>query len=460
VCFPQTDNGESLSPLEVQIETTPANPVVNNPWSINVLVNHPNPQEVEVRPPPFPSSLALERFRSEARFVQGERWTRVEYLFTPRRAGAFTLEPFEVLIHDRRALTREFFVRVRDEAQTVTRYTPRFRWLLAAPSVFSGGKLDLLLELTDWDPLEDAPRFIFQGRAPENAILEESFPVNSDEKVIRYTISVIALGESSITLEPFTGVSGNYVLNVPGIEISVLPAPALPPEAGNFRDAPDAADNSGDEEFTAIPFPQSREIVFPLFREEYNRIITRVQNLWENGSRARALAEIRRYERDSFSGPYLAGLRKEMEQALGLNFTENEKWQPLKIPLVPHGIIILVLLSAAFMLMVLLPPGSVTSRRRRGFKIIVIMVVSIGLAFIFLDDSLENFPFGSLSTSSNTAILERTEVHRVPDFKGAVNTWFDEGQPVIVGDYHLGWCYAESPDGRAGWVRREAVIAY
>jgi hypothetical protein len=90
----------------------------------------------------------------------------------------------------------------------------------------------------------------------------------------------------------------------------------------------------------------------------------------------------------------------------------------------------------------------------------VIIVLFIGLIFILLENGLGNFVPGRLSSAGKTAVLERTPAYRVPDLKGAVNARFSEGQPVIVSDYLGDWCYAESPDGRSGWVLREAVIIY
>jgi hypothetical protein len=84
----------------------------------------------------------------------------------------------------------------------------------------------------------------------------------------------------------------------------------------------------------------------------------------------------------------------------------------------------------------------------------------VSLALIFLGERLGNIPVGSLGARERTAVLRETQAYRVPDLKGAVNSRFSEGQPVIVGDYGLDWCYAETTDGRSGWVPREAVITY
>ena len=174
-----------------------------------------------------------------------------------------------------------------------------------------------------------------------------------------------------------------------------------------------------------------------------------------------------------------------MEQNLGLGFTDDERWRPLKMPLLVWVILGFLLLCAIAVLAVFRPHRrihqnfvsrnripdddvsmdkdsgkSVTSRRRGGFRTVIVLVFSVGLAFIFLEEGMGNFLVSRLSPPGKTAVLEKTPAYRVPDLKGAVNARFGEGQPVIVGDYRGDWCYAESPDGRSGWVPREAVITY
>jgi hypothetical protein len=212
-------------------------------------------------------------------------------------------------------------------------------------------------------------------------------------------------------------------------------------------------------------YAPNREKVFPFLRAEYDRRLEEVRFLWENERKAEALAELRKNERDSLAGPFLPPLRREMEQALGLGFTPDEEWRPFGIPLLLWAILGIVAFSAALALFLFRPlPGIyrnfVTFRHRRGFQTVIVVVFIIGLAFILLEDSVGNILINRLSSSGTPAVLVQTPAYRVPDLMGAVNAQFAEGQPVTVGDYRLDWCYAETSDGRSGWVKREAVITY
>jgi len=468
--------------LELIIETSPDNPTVGSAWSLFILIDHPTPQELIITPPAFPASIALELIRTETRFIQGRLWTSVEYSFTPLMAADVTLAPFGVSAPGRYAATGVTAVSFQPSADA-PRYNPDFRWLSPLPSVPSGERGEISLELSGWDPQRPVPGGIFRGRAPRNAILNETAPQAAGEGVYLFTISIIPLDENDVALEPFSFQASGFSLSIPGITVPVLPPlPLPPPQAPAQITAEPPVSAPPREEIAVIPFPETREAVFFFLQSEYDRIIAAVRALWEEGRRAQALAEIRRNERDSLSGPFLVPLRGEMEQALGLGFTENERWRPrsggpVSLPFFVWALLVIAAISAGAFLVFLRTrlgkPGQrnrvpasepaspiVTSRRRGGFRNVIILVFFIGLALIVLEAGWGTVSMRRLTTIRKTAILERTPAHRVPDLNGAINAWFDEGQPVILGTYHLDWCYVESPDGRSGWVPRWAVITY
>jgi len=453
------DEGEAL---DVLIETSPANPVVNTLWSVYVLVKHPSPREVSVEPPRFPSSLSLERVRAEARTnAQGERWTRVEFLFTPLLAETVTLDPFDVKTPLGRALTPAINVSFSEDTVR-RRYDPRFRWQGRAPSVSAGNKAELKLELTNWDPMKTVPQGFFQGKAPANAILEESMP-SGERGVYSYTISIIPLDNSSVKIGPVSFRYDIYTLTVPEITVPVVPAARTKslPDAGEVT-----AQNNIELSEASLPlFPSGRERVFFLFQGEYDEVIAKARHFWEEGHHAEALAEIRKNERDSLFGPYLVPLRMEVEKAMGLGFTENERWRPLRIPLIVWAISGLIIILAGIFLFTFRPQRrirwkSAIFHRGNNFFTIIALVFAVALGFIFLEESVSKFSFGGSGSAGKTGVLKETQGYRIPDYKGAISEKFMEGQPASIGDYRGDWCFAETPDGRSGWVPRVAVIPY
>jgi len=444
---------------EVRIETFPSSPTVNNPWSVYVLVKHPSPLEVDVRPPHIPPSLVLDRVRADTRLLfDGEqRWTRVEFRFIPLREDAISLESFIVSTPAGVASTDR--VSVNFGVETIRQsFQPRFRWVPPVPAVSPGETAELVLELTNWNPNRRIPEGFFWGRAPLNAIVIEDLPFSVGEGVFHYPIRVIPLEESNIILQAFSLSYGDYTLSIPRIELRVLPIrpvmeeTAIPPEP--ITDEASAR---------IIPFPETRERVFFLLQNEYDRIIARARALWNENRRAESLAEIRRNERDSFSGPYLVPLRLELERELGFGFTDNERWRPLRISLLAFVILALAIISPLGFLFVLRKRWLIQGKniifiRRNSFISVIILILAIGLSIIFLEGSLGDFP--TSRSSGTAAVLKSTYGYRIPDFRGAVNDWFNEGQPVTVGEYSGQWRLAETSDGRSGWVPREMVITY
>ena len=352
---------------------------------------------------------------------------------------------------------------------------PRFRWRNPAP-LYLGERNEIFLELINWDTRSRAPTEIFQGMAPFNAVLNESIPSLTAEGIYLYTITVIPLEESNIVIASFTHQYDTLRLNIPRISIPVLPARTPLPDTDTDGTAAINENRQfiGQPEMQLPVFPEAREKLMPFLQGEYDRVIAGVSALWDDNLLAEALAELRRHERDNITGPYLAPLRREIEQALGFGFTENERWRPFGIPILSYIIFLLVIVSLVIFLFVFGPHQKIRIKTKdkvalvlkikKSYALLVISVLALGLVLMFLEERLGNLPSGRFRSTGRTAVLRQTQGYRVPDFRGMVNDLFTEGQPVIVSDYgsdhRFDWYYVEAPDGRSGWVPRETVITY
>jgi hypothetical protein len=445
---------EGENGLGVSILSSPENPVTGGSWTVTILVEHPVPREVSVKPPRFPPSLSLERVRSESRLLTRPgrideagpppdpgRWTAVEFLFTILTPGEIILEPFEAAAAGRSAVTREISILVRGD--TPRRSSPVFRWETPVPLTI-GEAAELRLLLINWERGKEAPRDFLKGKAPLNAILEESSPAGPLEGgEFIYRLRIIPLEETGVVLGPFSFQWEGVSLNVPSLSVRVKPKAPSPASAP----PPPEPEEPGN-----IPFPETGGRVFPFFRAEYEQTVSELKALWEEGRRAPALAEIRRKERESWAGPGLAAIRREMEQSLGLSLTEDEKWRPRNIP-VFFLCGLLLLLAAAGVLLFRFRFSAVTSWKASGFKIKIILAAATVFALIFLVELTEGGDKGR-------AVLEKTAVYRVPEKEGAVSAFFSEGQPVSTGAFRGEWVYVESADGKAGWAPAASVIKY
>ncbi|GHV55397.1 hypothetical protein AGMMS49579_18150 [Spirochaetia bacterium] len=451
-------SAQDFSSPRVLVQSSPESPTEGSSWTITILVDHPLPLEVQVRLPPLPPELSLERMSSEPRLIQkpageaegvaatlgiDERWTAVEYQFSLLGAGQVVLEPFEVTLPDGHILTAPITLTV--QGIPVTEFSPQPGWK-NPPSVLRVGEAaELILTLSGWESQRALPESrLFLPKTPPGAIFEQAPIIEGDrEQGILLRINVIPLGEGFFVLPQTLVAFEEFTLNVPALRIPVTAA-ALNPVSAVISATPASAAGVA---AIVIPFPDIQPKAFREIRE-------RAEALWNDGRRAEALAELRRNERDHFAGPALVPLRREAEQVLGLDQAqENEKWRPR------------VFLGAGFLLslgllilsgIIINIPRTVTIAFSRGYKsILIILFVIMGVCLYGLGDSARRL----LPGSAQYALVRETEARRVPEPDGAVNVRFKEGERARVSSGHLNWAYAESGTG-AGWVRIRDIIFY
>jgi hypothetical protein len=305
----------------------------------------------------------------------------------------------------------------------------------------------LRLLLTGWERGKQGPADFFKGKAPPNAILEElppAGPLAGGEFI--YPLRIIPL-EETVVLEAFSFQWEDLRLTVPSLSMRARPKAASPAAAPSVPLSPEP-------EAGNPLFPETRGRVFPFFRAEYEQIVADVKALWEEGRRARALAEIRGKERESWAGPGLAALRRGMEQSLGLGFTEDEKWRPKNLPVSLILGIFLFGVTAALLFRFRFSSrfSAVTSGKISGYTIRIILAAVAAFAVILFVE----LP----GSGGGRAVLERTAVYRAPEKEGTASAFFGEGQPVRTGISRGEWVYVEAADGRAGWAPAASVIKY
>jgi hypothetical protein len=452
--------------LSVLVWTSPENPIRGAPWTVSILVAHPVPTEVTVRPPALSPALTLEQVRTEprlARWASNERWTAVEFTFIPNRAGEFLLNAFEIITPDNRARTSPLVFRVRWEDGVDREYKPRLHWERLSPpeplregmELQAGERAELALILSGWDPrLPRSGSLPLTLTAIEQAVFEE-LPVTAPdaERGVVFRLRIISLWGAEFSLAfPHVHYDG-LNLEIPGIRIraggegadpSPGSGPATGPETVPEAETGTAAGSSGG---TAGAFPERPPPL--LFRDSYRRSAEAARILWERGRRPEALALLRKNEGDHLAGFTLAPLRREAEQALGLEDTEDEKWRPLALllPLSAAALIPFGILGIRYV------KKRVTSGLPWGYKCVLAvpaLVLCGGLAGL-ADRFLDRAP---------RAVLRPCAAYRVPDVLGAEEFRFPEGRSAAVRAEADSWVYVESAEGNAGWVLREHLVYY
>jgi hypothetical protein len=146
----------------------------------------------------------------------------------------------------------------------------------------------------------------------------------------------------------------------------------------------------------------------------------------------------------------LKTFRRNLEQSLGLERTEDEKWRPRALFLL--GLLgSLAGMAAGAVIRFFRPPAS----RRAGFFVII----SLGLAGICLWGLVTGRGFPPAGSSG---IVRETAARRIPDPAGEEVFFFREGRRVSIRSGGGPWIWVEAPDAPAGagWVPREDVIFY
>jgi hypothetical protein len=209
----------------ILVQSAPETPAAGSFWTLTILVDHPVPAEIEVRPPPFPAAFTRDRLLRETRLIQGDdaqyqRWTAVEYSFLLSVPGTFTLGPFEILGPMGSALTAPISI-------TVTGASPeksKLAWEGVPPRLTVGQSAVFALKMILWPanrPLP--PSALFLPVPPRGMILEEVRQGDSrqaQDRAVLY-LHLIPLEAGLFYLPPRRLEYEGIVLEIPPLRIPV-----------------------------------------------------------------------------------------------------------------------------------------------------------------------------------------------------------------------------------------------
>jgi hypothetical protein len=165
---------QNSEPPRIIVQSAPENPTAGSSWNLTILVDHPVPAEVDVRPPQFPAAFSQDRMLKEMRFVKGddenyEKWTALEYSFFLSSAGSFILDAFEILTPQGIVFT----VPVPITVMGVIPAKPKLFWEKLPSRLAIGDSAVFTLKMTGWpaDLPVPLPAF-FLPEIPRGVIIE------------------------------------------------------------------------------------------------------------------------------------------------------------------------------------------------------------------------------------------------------------------------------------------------
>lgn len=457
---------EAQEDLKILLEFAPDAVTKDEPFTLNILVNHPVPDEIAVETPDFHDEFRVDRLRVETRIIlnnprEGDRWTVFEYLLTAVETGLLTLDPFQVSVFDETRTTNPISVLAREKQQSVQTALLWFgeNGYSRVYPVRIGDSREITLRVTDWDRNKDYPAIPPWIESPPNAIIEP-LPLSKNDRgagvILR--LRVIPLDENPVNIEGQTFYHERMPLEIPSLRINTLPAALSGAAAENSEPPSDEAEAgvgnpSEPADFTVQPHGEVRS--FPVRTDSGKDVfitargagvldcLNRAAALWEDGRYAAALAALRRGERELTAAYVVKAARITCENALRLPLCPNEPWRPAR-PL----LFIFIFSTLLFILLFF-------TKTRRTLLRAALLCASLSALSALLFSHAE---------AGNRAVLRQCAAYPIPEEDVEPNAFFMEGEPARVISKSGAWVYAESliqnAPQKSGWVKKEDMEFY
>ena len=435
----------------------PQTPVTGRPLTISLIIDHPVPEEVTVIAPPFSGSLTLDRIVKNPRVTDTQVFTLVEYRLIPSRSGRIVLESFTVVCPSGIAESGSFVLNILGEGEEPLLINPRLAWE-APRQTAAGDRVTLVLRASGWNSLSPEPEF-FMPPVPHGVILAH-LPLTEQERAggIVVKLTLIPLSAGNFRLNERTVRHENVEFAIPALNIQITGFSAVQPLL--LEDDSRGGENIG---IIAVSFPEFiltasaksgiREAQLLQCRDIYNA----AKELWDSGFFAKALAELRRGERDHPSGHLLHPIRRQAEENLGVFHTENENRQRRKVIFVFFSFILFFVIIAPFICLFLIKKKN-TPRR----KAILLCAIAFSAVFSFFFYRMAYSMLAYRGRGNLFGVTKETPVRRMAGIEGEGVFHFREGQPVVILLYSGSWVYVRANDasGFSGWIPAEEVEFY
>jgi hypothetical protein len=212
----------------VLIQTAPDRPVAGSPLTLTLLVDHGNPDEVNVFAPPFSEDIILDYMLKGPRIHEGsEKWTAIEFRFSQINQGTVTFDPFTVITPKGQSKTAAFIIDVQEPSPNTSGGTTYFRmlWENVPANLKVGENAIVVLRVNGWRNAFALPSSgLFLPPVPMGHIIE-SLPISEKEKSsgIALKLRIIPLQRGVLTIANRRLTIENGIYEVPVLRIPVRP---------------------------------------------------------------------------------------------------------------------------------------------------------------------------------------------------------------------------------------------
>jgi hypothetical protein len=441
---------------KVYASVDPATPVTGKPMTITLLIDYPVPEDVTVIAPSFVGFLTIDRIVKTPRVTETQVFTVVEYRFIPAVSGRIVLESFTVVCPAGITESGSLAVNIRMEGEEPALLTPRLAWEGAPRQMAAGDRVTLVLRAGGWNSRRPPPEF-FMPSVPQGVILALS-PLSEQERAggIAVKLTLIPLNAGDFRLSARTVQHENVRFTIPALNIQITGSSVAQPSS--------AAESSsgGNAGNVTAPFPDfalmspGKSGIRENQRLQCENIYNTAKELWDSGLFARALAELRRNERDHPAGALLQPVRRQAEENLGLFNTENESRLRRKVLSGLFSFILFLVIITLLVCLFFIKKGNLL--RKKAFLCAVVLSAAGSFLFYRFADSVLVFH----RKENLFGVTKETPVRRTADVEGEGLFSFREGQPVVILLNSGSWVYVRANDaaGSSGWIPAEEVEFY
>jgi hypothetical protein len=444
--------------FKILLEFLPDSVKQNEAFTINLVVSHPNPEEVYVRPPAFNDSFRMERMRTEVRLVSditrnSERFTVFEFLLIPYKVGLQEIGAFEVEVQGKTRSTAPMTVYVQAAEE---RFNARLVWLgrdglrRADDSVGIGETYEVALRIVYGknDSLRTGT-FKVPVETRENAIVEEiPLSKNDSEEGIVLRLRIVPLYGKTVNIGAQSIEYGKTRIEIPALTVNVLP------ETKKFSAAESREVLGIEDEYTPVArqvkpvsfsgMMNDNKKIITVFRRGADRRIAEAERLWVRGKYAKALAVLRNGEMTLSAAKAVRRARTVCEDALRLPPGTDEPWLP-RGPI----LFVLVLSAAAFTVLFFV---------RKRFYFSALHLSALLSAALLCASAL----FFSFFYEKNRAVSEYCAIYPIPEENVKPVSFLMEGEAVNIRSKSGSWFYVEGVEvgGRekSGWIKKENAL--
>jgi hypothetical protein len=479
--------------------------VKSAPFTVTVTVDHPNPAEVRVQPPPFSDFLELESVRTEGRFLKNPsssapddemaHGTVISFVFLPVKSGQFILEPFEIVTPERTAATEPLMLAIRGSPNATL---PNLRWR-SPPRLVTGEPVSVTLELLNRPDVEKyAENPYFDIEPPHNAIVDRiPLPEKTGAAILR--LNIIALNGTNVNVHGKSLYNGKP-FSLPPLNFTIAPAAAGSTQTAGASGSAQAAGATGTAQAAgvagsaqaagatgtesgrppAVDWDVLLEAGAGIFQKKYTHTMLEVRSFWQKKSYAEALVCLRQAERGVFLAPAFKNARIQLEESLNLDESTGEGgFMAVFFALTVSFAALAYLLTRRVYAVKAAKATPHLNRGSRGspqpraplFNAPIFLVCA---AALLVGAAIAKLTPGAIQ---NEAVLRETPVYKAPETtagQGGIGSLpmfdsfpmfgglptFHEGQYGTIVSRTDMFFYIKTPAGRAGWVPKDNVIRF